>query len=214
MTRHARAPRRPARSTALALAALAILVAAVAAACHGSGGRADSAHSSPADVSTPASAPPSPPADSSQPWSSPSPRRGAVSEKTSGPSPSLRTQQPSAGAGGTGRSSSPIASSDADISQPVATDGDVTVLEPRPKPSKDALWVSVNITNHGAEPARYDAEVRITGAGGYDATVHAVTDILPPGSTASPALTARDTSGTPIPSHLNVTIVKVVRTKS
>jgi hypothetical protein len=44
--------------------------------------------------------------------------------------------------------------------------------------------------------------------------VHAVTDILPPGSTASPALTARDTSGTPIPSHLNVTIVKVVRTKS
>lgn len=67
----------------------------------------------------------------------------------------------------------------------------------------------LSITNSGKERAFYQVEVRITGPGGFDATVRVATDVvgLYPGTSWPTELTAKD-PGKPLPVNPVVSIVK------
>ncbi|MFE9662958.1 hypothetical protein [Streptomyces sp. NPDC005955] len=94
-----------------------------------------------------------------------------------------------------------------DFGKPLLTDGDVTVYVPVRR--GDALSVPVKITNHGTRRAFYEVDVRLTGPGGFDATVRVETAVVGvyPGTSWPTELTAED-PGTPLPKNPKVVIVK------
>ncbi|MEV6393509.1 hypothetical protein AB0M39_01775 [Streptomyces sp. NPDC051907] len=88
--------------------------------------------------------------------------------------------------------------------------GDVTVFKPRP--DRGSLTLPLSITNSGKERAFYHVEVRITGPGGFDATVRVDTDAVAlfPGTSWPTELTVKD-PGKPLPETPVVSIVKNVK---
>lgn len=74
------------------------------------------------------------------------------------------------------------------------------------------MWLAVDVTNLGNDPASYRIVIEVTGPGGFSATVKAQTDVLAPGREASQACTALGKSGVPTPEHANVSIISVTRT--
>ncbi|MFD5553865.1 hypothetical protein ACFWIA_08510 [Streptomyces sp. NPDC127068] len=73
----------------------------------------------------------------------------------------------------------------------------------------DALSVPVKITNYGARRAFYEVDVRLTGPGGFDATVRVETAVVGVyhGTSWPTELTAED-PGKPLPENPKVVIVK------
>ncbi|WP_327325001.1 hypothetical protein OG735_22670 [Streptomyces sp. NBC_01210] len=94
-----------------------------------------------------------------------------------------------------------------EFGQSVLASGDVTVFKPRR--DRGSLTLSLSITNSGKERAFYQVEVRITGPGGFDATVRVDTGAvaLYPGTSWPTELTVKD-SGKPLPDNPVVSIVK------
>lgn len=90
---------------------------------------------------------------------------------------------------------------------PVAKRGDVAVFSP--VRSGDEITVPVNITNTGTKRMVYRVEVRVTGAGGFDATRSMETDTVGvyPGASWPTELTFTD-PGKPVPDNPRVTIVR------
>lgn len=93
---------------------------------------------------------------------------------------------------------------------PVARRGDVIIYTPRR--DKDALTVPVEVLNSGTKRAFYRFRIRVTGAGGFDATASTSMDVvgLYPGTSWPAELTVRDSGHTP-PAQPHITIVSVER---
>ncbi|MEU5592803.1 hypothetical protein [Streptomyces sp. NPDC020298] len=93
---------------------------------------------------------------------------------------------------------------------PIARRGDVTVYTPRR--AKEVLTVPVKVVNSGRERAFYRFRIRVTGAGGFDATASASAEVvgLYPGTSWPTELTVRDSGRTP-PASPRITIVSVER---
>ncbi|MEU9009448.1 hypothetical protein AB0D12_06615 [Streptomyces sp. NPDC048479] len=94
-----------------------------------------------------------------------------------------------------------------EFGQPALVSGDVTVFKPRR--DGGSLTVPLSITNSGKKRAFYQVEVRITGPGGFDATVRLDTGAvaLYPGTSWPTELTVKD-PGKPLPDNPVVSIVK------
>ncbi|MGW7409756.1 hypothetical protein ACWGI9_39695 [Streptomyces sp. NPDC054833] len=93
---------------------------------------------------------------------------------------------------------------------PIARQGDVTVYTPRR--DEEALTVPVKVVNSGKERAFYRFRIRVTGAGGFDATASASAEVvgLYPGTSWPTELTVRDPGHMP-PANPHITIVGVER---
>ncbi|GAA4780834.1 hypothetical protein GCM10023329_32850 [Streptomyces sanyensis] len=93
---------------------------------------------------------------------------------------------------------------------PVAQEGDVTLFPPVRR--GEEIAVPVEIANTGARRAIYRVEVRVTGAGGFDATRSLETDTVGvyPGAPWPTELTFTDPSG-PVPDDPRVSIVSSSR---
>ncbi|WP_432247788.1 hypothetical protein ACRAR1_07795 [Streptomyces sanyensis] len=89
---------------------------------------------------------------------------------------------------------------------PVAQEGDVTLFPPVRR--GEEIAVPVEIANTGARRAIYRVEVRVTGAGGFDATRSLETDTVGvyPGASWPTELTFTDPGG-PVPDDPRVAIV-------
>ncbi|MGP3926105.1 hypothetical protein [Streptomyces sp. 8N616] len=96
--------------------------------------------------------------------------------------------------------------------KPIATteDGDVLVYGPRKVDGR--LRVPVTVTNHGGERAFYRVTIRVTGPGGYSATVHVDTHTtgVYPGTTWPTELTPGDPEH-PVPGDPEVEITSSSR---
>ncbi|MCC5476068.1 hypothetical protein [Streptomyces barringtoniae] len=93
---------------------------------------------------------------------------------------------------------------------PLIRQGDVTVYTA--KRAKDGLTVPVEVVNSGTRRAFYRFRIRVTGSGGFDATVSASMDVvgLYPGTSWPTELTVSDPGHTP-PAHPHITIESVER---
>ncbi|MEU9773655.1 hypothetical protein [Streptomyces sp. NPDC047968] len=93
---------------------------------------------------------------------------------------------------------------------PVAQEGDVTLFPPVRR--GEEIAVPVEIANTGARRAIYRVEVRVTGAGGFDATRSLETDTVGvyPGASWPTELTFTDPGG-PVPDDPRVSIVSSSR---
>ncbi|MFD9566127.1 hypothetical protein [Streptomyces sp. NPDC059994] len=74
------------------------------------------------------------------------------------------------------------------------------------------LTLPVRITNSGRERAFYQADLRITGPGGFAALVHVATEVVGvyPGTSWPTELTV-EAAGKPVPDHPVVTVEKYTR---
>ncbi|MFL4945973.1 hypothetical protein ACJ6WE_01055 [Streptomyces sp. MMS24-I31] len=81
-----------------------------------------------------------------------------------------------------------------------------------PRRDKEALTVPVKVVNSGKKRAFYRFRIRVTGAGGFDATASASADVvgLYPGTSWPTELTVRDPGHIP-PANPHITIVSVER---
>lgn len=211
-----RAPRRKAWGTALALVVLTVLVGVVVVMLRGAESGEDVARGGEANHSP--SATPSGSHGASGNQLPETPEASDNSSSSPGAASPEAASSPSADDGPRSTEPVPPPSPDPvkDQAPPraVASKDGVTVGAPRPKSSGDGMWVSVEITNQGEDSATYEVEIRVTGAGGFNATVRAMAGVLAPGEQASQAHTAMDTSGTPVPERAEVSIVSVTRTPS
>ncbi|MFJ3931288.1 hypothetical protein [Streptomyces sp. NPDC090029] len=96
------------------------------------------------------------------------------------------------------------------LGTPVAQEGDVALFSPVRR--GEEIAVPVEITNTGARRAIYRVEVRVTGAGGFDATRSLETDTVGvyPGVSWPTELTFTDPGG-PVPDDPRVAIVSSSR---
>lgn len=212
MSRHVLAPRcRPAWSITIVLAVPAMLVgAAILTACSSDPGQENPAENGVTQGPTGSSS-----AASSV---SRSPEKTDPSRGAPTPTDAIPTSGPSRGADDGSRSTASAPSytpGEKHEGLPVAASKDgVTVKKLTSKSSGGGLWMPVEITNQGTDPASYAVEILVTGPGGFTANVRTTTSVLEPGRRASQALTAMDPSGAPVPEHPRVSIVSVVRTPS
>ncbi|EST25373.1 hypothetical protein M878_28930 [Streptomyces roseochromogenus subsp. oscitans DS 12.976] len=95
---------------------------------------------------------------------------------------------------------------------PVIRQGDVTVYTARR--DKGGLTVPVEVVNSGSKRAFYRFRLRVTGPGGFNATVSASMDVvgLYPGTSWPTELTVSDPGHTP-PAQPHITIESVERTE-
>ncbi|MEU3047859.1 hypothetical protein ABZ705_15310 [Streptomyces sp. NPDC006984] len=96
------------------------------------------------------------------------------------------------------------------LGTPVAQEGDVALFSPVRR--GEEIAVPVEIANTGARRAIYRVEVRVTGAGGFDATRSLETDTVGvyPGASWPTELTFTDPGG-PVPGDPRVAIVSSSR---
>lgn len=216
--------RRPApRSRTVAWGGALVLTAAIAAGTvvvlSGGNGRSDRT----ADGPPGSFAPSGPPSDgrSTEPAAgAESPSKSAEATPAPNPSPSqpaaqdrisaeIDARQAAAASGDPVTRSTPTgtAQGSEEFGQPALVSRDVTVFKPRR--DRGSLTVPLSITNSGKKRAFYQVEVRITGPGGFDATVRVDTGAvaLYPGTTWPTELTVKD-PGKPLPDNPVVSIVK------